>query len=487
MASYVFDGNATYTGTADGDQFYMQDATVSLTINGQAGGDYVRGGRSIDIIYGGDGDDYIYAGAGGDTVYGGAGNDVLNGAIDNGNGTISSDLDGSNGYDLFSGNARPVTDYIYGNDGNDLIYLTDLSGDIGYGGLGDDTFIIQYPNSFKFSSTGNYPRAVENANEGIDTVIFVGGGFSASSLSNYPGGYTLANNIEILILENFSGSSRGVGNELDNTIIGNSSENSIEGNGGDDLINAAGGNDTILGGTGNDALYGGDGNDLIYGDDGNDTLFGDAGVDMLYGGMGNDIYSVENLSDIVQEAALEGYDEVYASVDFALSDNVETLILTGSAVYATGNAGNNALIGNDLDNVIDAGAGTFEFITGAGGNDILIGGAGHDEINGGAGNDVFRFTAVQDAGDFIYDFTPGQDHIQLNATAFGIGTDANPLLAGVSFINGSDVTSAVPTLLYTQANGTLFYDADGTGAQAPVVLAILNGTPALTAADFLVY
>jgi hypothetical protein len=223
------------------------------------------------------------------------------------------------------------------------------------------------------------------------------------------------------------------------------------------------------------------------GSGGNNTLGGNAGRNVLTGGAGDDIYGVDGNGDTVVEEAGGGYDEVYSSGNYTMAENVETLFLTGSAVYATGNATNNAIIGNDLDNVIDAGAGDFEFINGAGGNDLLIGGAGHDEIMGGAGNDVFRFTSLSDAGDFFFDFTPGEDKIQLNAAAFGIGTAANQFVTGVSFIEGPDVTSAVPTVLYNKDSGYLLYDADGTGAAGPSVLAILNGTPTLHASDFLFY
>ena len=108
---------------------------------------------------------------------------------------------------------------------------------------------------------------------------------------------------------------------------------------------------------------------------------------------------------------------------------------------------------------------------------------------GGSGNDTFRFnapTAPGASGDFIYDFTIGQDHIQLNAGAFGIGTASNPLVAGINFISTPGTpapTNAVPTL-YSSTTGYLFYDADGTAAGAPVVLALLNGVPDLHASDF---
>ncbi|MGY6283937.1 malectin domain-containing carbohydrate-binding protein [Methylorubrum extorquens] len=321
----------------------------------------------------------------------------------------------------------------------------------------------------------------------------------------------------------------GVGVDV---LSGGAGDDALIGHAGNDLLHGDDGNDTLDGGLNADHMSGGLGDDVygvddlgdvvieasdagfdtVYssisyvlpadveamiltgledlsgtGNDGANTLAGNAGHNVLTGGGGNDLYGVDGNGDTVVEAIDGGYDEVYSSGDYTMAENIETLFLTGSAVYATGNATNNAIIGNDLDNVIDAGAGDFEFINGAGGNDLLIGGAGHDEIMGGTGNDVFRFTSLSDAGDFFFDFTPGEDKIQLNATAFGIGTAVNQFVNGVSFIEGPDVTSAAPTVLYNKDSGYLLYDADGTGAAGPSVLALLNGTPTLHASDFMFY
>ena len=73
-----------------------------------------------------------------------------------------------------------------------------------------------------------------------------------------------------------------------------------------------------------------------------------------------------------------GYDVIYSSVDYALPDEVEKLILTGNAIRATGNSGSgNNLIGNDLNNILD-------------------GLSGEDRMEGGLGDDIY---VVDDAGD----------------------------------------------------------------------------------------
>ncbi|ABY32749.1 calcium-binding protein [Methylorubrum extorquens] len=448
MTSYSFDGRTTYTGTADADQFYMQSAIEPVSIYGLHGIDYVHGGSHADIIDGGAANDYLYGGAGSDSILGDEGDDFIYGGTDGGPNNFLDDY---------------ASDSIYGGGGSDTIRLEYK--DLADGGDGDD---IYYVNNYIISSEEfrNYydqfgyptnPSINEEPSRGIDTVF---------ALNDYD----LPSNIENLIINGYDGVV-GRGNLEDNIIAA-----------GVDSRYAR-----ISGDDGSDLLIGSNGNDYLFGGTGNDTLAGESGSDTMYGNAGDDTYSVNSIDDVTNEAPGEGYDVVYASVNYGTADNIEALFLTGAAVYATGNAANNALIGNELDNVIDAGAGTFEFINGAGGNDLLIGGAGHDEIMGGAGNDVFRFTSPSDAGDFFYDFTPGQDKIQLNAAAFGIGTAANQFITGVSFIEGPDVTSSAPTVLYNKDNGYLLYDADGTGAAGPSVLAILNGTPTLHASDFLFY
>src|SRR5690606_4692680 len=108
----------------------------------------------------------------------------------------------------------------------------------------------------------------------------------------------------------------------------------------------------------------------LTGNSGNNTLDGGAGVDTLAGGAGNDTYIVDNSADVVIENAGQGTDSVFASADYALSDNVENLTLTGANnLNATGNAQDNVLSGNAGDNV-------------------LYGNAGSDTLAGGAGNDT---------------------------------------------------------------------------------------------------
>lgn len=155
----------------------------------------------------------------------------------------------------------------------------------------------------------------------------------------------------------------------------------------DDLIKGSAKADTIVGLTGNDSLYGLGGTDVLFGGTGNDRIDGGVGLDTMYGGKGNDTYFVDATYESVVEFADEGADTVISSVKYVLSDNVERLVLTGTAdLRGTGNALGNILTGN-------AGANQ---LFGYDGNDKLDGLTGNDTLYGGLGNDTYYIESTLD-------------------------------------------------------------------------------------------
>jgi Ca2+-binding RTX toxin-like protein len=190
------------------------------------------------------------------------------------------------------------------------------------------------------------------------------------------------------------------GNEFNNTLVGNVD------------------NDTLLGGAGNDALNGG------------------VGADTMAGGAGNDTYFVDNAGDVVNEAAGQGTDTVFASVNYSLSAGQEIEFLRANA-GATGLS----LTGNEFDNRLVGGAG----------NDTLDGGLGNDSLAGGPGNDTFKFL-TNFGQDIITDFTAHAgaaantdlmdvSGLGITAAAFGtnvhIGASAGPATT-VTFTGSTD-------------------------------------------------
>ena len=214
------------------------------------------------------------------------------------------------------------------------------------------------------------------------------------------------------------------------------------------------GNDTLVGSSlgdlldglgGNDSLSGGDGDDTILGGTGNDTLDGGSGDDSMVGGTGNDRYLVDSGSDEVVEAPGAGTDTVITDASYTLPDNIENMTYTGpdgGGIF--GNAQDNIITGNALDNTLGGGGGIdtvsyayetnavsvnldageavgsgtdalfdFENIEGGSAADMLIGNGvanilngrgGADTMQGGFGNDTYH---VGSAGDRVIETTNG--------------------------------------------------------------------------------
>ena len=217
-------------------------------------------------------------------------------------------------------------------------------------------------------------------------------------------------------------------------------DQTLSGDAGFDYLRGDWGNDVVSGLDGDDDLYGNAGKDTLRGGAGKDNLDGEGGVDRMEGGAGNDTYVVRDAGDRVIELAGEGVDEVRANLDgYLLEQNVERLDLSfGQAVTATGNADDNRIQGNVLNNVLN-GAGGADELRGGGGADLLQGGGGDDRLDGGldapgtaetnyrnigdtltggAGADRFmvgfRFENgfEPNGADIVTDFTDGEDLIE---------------------------------------------------------------------------
>lgn len=238
--------------------------------------------------------------------------------------------------------------------------------------------------------------------------------------------------------------------------------------------------DFLLGADGDDVLNGRSGDDDMFGEAGNDRLDGGAGADHMEGGAGNDVYIADNALDHTHEKAGGGTDTVRASVSFVLDDDVEHLVLTGSAaIGGTGNALDNNLYGNNAGNLLRGGAGNDRLI-GRGGDDTLAGGAGHDVLVGGAGRDTFvfnHFPASNAEADRITDFAHAEhDVLRFSRNVFG-GFAQTGMLSADAFYSATGARAAhdsTDRVIYDPASGKLFYDSDGTGAAGAVLVAILG-------------
>lgn len=304
------------------------------------------------------------------------------------------------------------------------------------GSVGDDTLDGQGGADVMTGLAGDDTYYVDDAG---DLVVESNGG--GTDLVHSAISYTLPGNVEHLVLSG-SAAINGTGNDLNNSLNGNAADN---------------------------------------------VLDGLTGTDTMAGKAGNDTYYVDNSGDVVTEVPGEGTDTVRSGITYALPANVENLVLIGtSAITGTGNGLANALTGNSAANILN-GLGGNDAIGGGTGNDQLNGGLGVDNLTGGAGQDSFVFDAAPGStnADDITDFYPPDDVIRLDRAAFTSLTKTGTL-GKAAFKLGTAASTTAHRIIYDQATGYVYYDADGTGAAAQVRFATLVNKPAISRSDFFV-
>ncbi|MBA4095752.1 MAG: hypothetical protein C0484_03155 [Rhodospirillum sp.] len=438
------------------------DATgnnLANIINGNSGENFLKGGGANDTLNGGDGDDSLDGGTGNDVLTGGKGNDeyTVNNAKDKlteaaGQGldtvwlaaadyTLAANIErvfltvgggnatGNTLENIMEGNS--VGNKLDGGGSND-----DISGSAGddtlLGGAGNDWLDGGSDDDEMTGGAGNDQYIVDNASDKVTELA--GGGtdtvFSSISL-------VLAANVENMT---FTGSAdiAGIGNQLSNVMTGN------------------------------------DGKNNLFGDDGSDTLDGGADADSLFGGKGNDVYVVDNASDVVVEAAGDGKDTVKSSVTFNFNDSVEietvilnsagaigsvannfanviTMVGSGAATIngndgndtLTGGIGKDTLLGGNENDVIGGGDGN-DSLQGGDGNDKLTGGDGNDKLDGGAGKDAMAGGGgddtyiVADVGDLVTEAAKqGFDSVTSTLASYTLTANVEELVLGVGALNGT--------------------------------------------------
>jgi hypothetical protein len=146
--------------------------------------------------------------------------------------------------------------------------------------------------------------------------------------------------------------------------------------------------DTLIGNGSANRIFGFAGNDALNGLAGADILDGGPGADILFGGTQDDVFVVDNANDQVIEAVNEGFDTIFASVNYRAPANIERIgvngVTTTFAINLTGNGLNNEVIGNDGPNLLDGDSGA-DTMTGLGGDDIYVVDSAGDMVNEAAG------------------------------------------------------------------------------------------------------
>jgi Ca2+-binding RTX toxin-like protein len=470
----------------------------TLKDNVYSGNDTLDGGTGADSMEGGYGSDTYYVDNAGDIVT--EVQDYSTGIVNTVSSSISYTL-GAYVHDLILTGAATRG----GGNGMDNVITANANANILNGGLGVDTV------SYSAATAGVTVSLATNAAQAT-------GGSGSDTLRNF---------------ENLTGGAFNdalTGNTRDNMLDGGAGNDTLTGGAGNDtyLVDAAGdsvvealnaGTDlvkstvnftlgnhlenlTLLGSaninaTGNalaNHLVGNSGNNLLTGGDGNDTLDGGPGgyVDSLDGGLGNDTYYVDNAGDVVTDSG--GTDTVivnysaYSYVSYTLAANIENMEFLESNSYSdpllgNGNGLANRITGNTKGNTINAGDG----------NDTLIGGLGNDTLTGGAGQDIFLFDQPLSSTlswpytnntDSINDFSVADDTLQLDDEIFTALVSGALAASSFKILTGAATVDWDDRIVYESGTGKLYYDQDGSGAQAQVHVATLATGLALTTADF---
>ncbi|MDH6170898.1 Ca2+-binding RTX toxin-like protein [Variovorax boronicumulans] len=438
-------GIKAISGTGNALDNVLTGNSTGNTLTGNDGNDLLDGQGGADSMVGGAGDDSYVVDRTSDVVseLAGEGFDRVRSSVTY---TLGANVEqltlvGDNAINA-AGNASDNTlvgnaaaNTLNGGAGNDILE----------GGGGNDIYVVD--------AAGDV--TVEQANEGIDLV--------QSSI-----GFALGANLENLTLTG-SDAIDGTGNDAANVLTGNSGANVLNGGAGNDSMVGGAGNDIYvvdapgdvvteganagtdlvrsavsytlganienltLTGTGAVNATGNSVANVLNGNAAANVLDGQGGADTMKGGAGDDIYYVDNASDLVTELANEGTDTVLASVSSTLGNEVENLRINGAgALNATGNgldnvlyagAGNNTLDGaggsdtasylyassavavslantaaqstggsgsDTLKNIENLQGGNFnDTLTGNASANVLDGSAGNDTLSGGAGNDTY--------------------------------------------------------------------------------------------------
>lgn len=209
----------------------------------------------------------------------------------------------------------------------------------------------------------------------------------------------------------------------------------------------------------------------------------------IYDAGGRDKISYSGNADCIIDLNEGHFSSLGAPIHFTDGTSTRATVCIGphtTIEAASGGNGNDSLIGNTANNMLNAGGGVDKLLGGKG-NDVLNGGAGNDIMTGGAGHDVFVFdTKLGVAGiDQISDFRPGDDTIRLSHAIFSsLGKPG--YLNGGEFYIGYEAHDASDHIIYNAATGGVFYDPDGRGGAAQVEFALLHKHLALKASDFII-
>ena len=140
--------------------------------------------------------------------------------------------------------------------------------------------------------------------------------------------------------------------------------------------------------------------------------------------------------------------------------------------------------GNGVANKVFGGGGN-DILRGLGGDDVLQGGTGADTLAGGGGKDRFQYESLDERRDFILDFSAADDAFQFRGSAFG-SLPAGTLMSSQFRSQSTNLArDSNDYFIFRTTDTTLWYDHDGSGSAAAVMIADLQPGAVMTYADIL--
>ena len=512
-------GPQTITLTSGANDVMLGTASQGneVTLSGALG----TGDSFIDPTQG-DGDTLTLAAAGPNTGWQVSKVEYINLSSATGNNTFLIGSDGSVSISV-SSYTETVTSGVLTGFTNDLItgdqtwtILGTLSGSDAFNmGGGTDTLALSSAGTHTVTVNGVESVTLADGTNSLTfatpvTSISVTGGTGTDTL-NLAG---IGNTVTVSAIESIVG-----GSGTDIVTLGSGGQ-SVSITGIESIAGGSGTDSVTLGNSGNtimisavETITGGSGTDIVTLGNGGNTV-AVSGVESLAGGSGSgtDTLTTTGASLDISSMAVSGIENLVADSDN--NDAADTITVTGSQIGAgaisgitasAGSTANNVLriaassaaadlsavtltnvsivttlktdgatiIGSAGNDVIQGNQGA-DTLSGGNGNDTLQGGQGADVLSGGAGANVFYYSGTNELGDTVASFTAGTEKFAFVGSQFG--SLSAGALSAANFVSGAGATAADADdyFIFNTSNNTLYYDSDGSGANAASAVATIG-------------
>ncbi len=437
-------------------------------------------------------------------------------------------IDGGSGVDTLILKAPELDDWIYTFSRLRSVEKLNFTNTGGFFDRAE--FLVSVPKSASGTVAAAAPLAISGSAGGNEVAFVVTGGMGAATEITLPEltftGFDFVTQLAIFPSDDYvelrAGDSSNYVLKASDVIGRQGIEQDIVGDAGNDTLIGSVGADWLIGNAGADKMYGRSGDDMFTVSGFSQPVAGD----LFNGGEGVDFLSVNGRSGPVTFAgklvSIEGIRvardavlNITANQMAMLPDELKisgrdtgVLNITGAKTFS---AAKFTFLGEESPTISISGTARADVITGSSGVDILVGnggadrltgragadtfygGDGADILTGGAGSDAFAFDTLARPAtrDTIMDFKRAQgDVIALNPDAFAAVTPTDGRLNEGQFHAAAGAKAAQAAddrIIYNTTTGVLYYDADGLGGQAAVAFALLNGQPALMAADIVIF